>query len=115
MKRLKNRRLIVLRAVAAHVERHGYAPTLQEISDSTGLSSRTSVKRHLAQLAELGLIEYTPHQARGIRVPLTPGVVTVPVVRCGPCGGDMPADHVCRAVVEDLRRYGTPGDLADTP
>lgn len=115
MSSLNARQLGVLQTIADHVEEHGFPPTLCEIRDRVGLSSKTTVKRHLARLAESGWIEYHPHRARGVRVLLTPGLMTVPVVRCEPCGGDRPADHVCRAVVEDLQRYGTPGDLADNP
>lgn len=113
MRRLRNRRVLILRAIASHVEQYGYPPVISEIGRRAGLSSKSSVAYQLSRLAALGLIAYTPHRHRAVRLLLTPGVATVPVVRCEPCGQDMPADHVCPAVVEDLQRYGTPGDLPE--
>ncbi|GGK62132.1 hypothetical protein Sme01_04090 [Sphaerisporangium melleum] len=104
MIRPRNRRLLVLRAIASHVERHGYAPSIREIGRGAGLASTSSVTHHLSRLARMGLIEYRPRCPRALRVVLTSGVATVPVVLtsgvatvpvvpCSECGQDMPEDH----------------------
>ncbi len=114
MIRPQNRRLLVLRAIASHVERHGYAPSIREIGRGAGLASTSSVTHHLSRLARMGLIEYRPRCPRALRVVLTPGVETVPVVPCSECGQHMPEDHTRHLPWPDAV-YGSPGDLQDHP
>jgi repressor LexA len=47
---------------------HGYAPTMRELCDLTGLASTNSVYRRLVAMEERGLIERTEYTARSIVV-----------------------------------------------
>jgi repressor LexA len=52
-------------AIAAFIRQHGYAPSLREIRDGTGLSIPT-IQLYLVLLQERGLIQHTPGIARSI-------------------------------------------------
>ena len=95
MTALTSRQLLVLRGIASYCEEYGYAPPMVEIGRRAGLSSTSTVHHHLRRLTRMGWLERAPRRPGALRVVLTPGVVTVPVLRCEPCGGDMPADHQC--------------------
>lgn len=46
----------VLRAISAHIARHGWAPSLTEIGEAVGLSSKSTVQAHLKELERQGFI-----------------------------------------------------------
>lgn len=46
----------ILTAIRDWVVRHGYAPSTREIGDAVGLSSTSSVSRHLQALEDLGFL-----------------------------------------------------------
>lgn len=48
---------------------NGVSPTLQEIRDGTGLSSKSLINYYLQRLAASNLIAFTPGNARTIEVP----------------------------------------------
>ena len=101
---LTRRQKEVLDFVSRHIERHGVAPTLQEIGRQLKLSSVATVHKHLRKLEEKGAVRRLTHQSRalavvpapevagGARIPLlgtvaagtpiepieTPGTITVP-------------------------------------
>jgi len=54
--------------IRAHSNRTGRPPTLDEIRQARGLSTKSLVVYHLKALASAGLIEHTPNVSRGIRV-----------------------------------------------
>lgn len=60
--------LAVLQALAAHVETHGYPPTLRELGDALGLKAASAVKYHLGKLADAGLVTVAPMLSRGATV-----------------------------------------------
>jgi repressor LexA len=64
---LSHRRTSVLNFIRDRVAGHGQPPSLAEIADACGLASRGAARKHVLALAEAGLIEVTPGQARGIR------------------------------------------------
>jgi SOS-response transcriptional repressor LexA len=103
-------RLAILKAVAAHVERHGYAPTVREIGEAVRRRSTNNVHYHLRLLELQGRIRRTPGSPRAMQLVLTPGVVTVPVEWCEPCGVELPADHFCPARRAEFE-HGTSNDL----
>jgi repressor LexA len=63
----------VLAYIAKHIERHGSAPTLREISENLGLSSHSSAQDYVEALVRKGAIERLPasngHVHRGLRLP----------------------------------------------
>lgn len=48
--------------------KHGYAPSVREITDGVGLKSTSSVYAHLVHLETEGRIETKPYSPRAIKV-----------------------------------------------
>jgi repressor LexA len=67
METLSPRRTAVLTFIRDRVAGQGQPPTLAEIAAACGLASRGAARKHVLALAEIGLIEVTAGQARGIR------------------------------------------------
>jgi len=93
---LTKRQKEILDFVREHVERHGYAPTLQEIGARFGLSSPATVYKHVEQLVNKGYLRKAPHQGRGIQLVDPEPVRTVEV----PLLGQVAAGRPIEAVVE---------------
>jgi repressor LexA len=58
----------VLECIQHHLERHGRAPTLREISENLGLASHSSAQDYVEALVRKGALERLPHH-RGLRLP----------------------------------------------
>lgn len=61
----------ILEAIISYTEKHGYPPTVREISDMVGLKSTSSTQSHLKRMAIEGMIETDAPDSspRAIRVP----------------------------------------------
>jgi len=76
----------VLDCIAEHIERHGSAPTLREISENLGLSSHSSAQDYVEALVRKGALERLPYH-RGLRLPhhshhrsRAPAAASIPLV-----------------------------------
>lgn len=58
----------VLTFVQSYYTKFGYAPTIAEICEGVGLSSTSTVHKHLKTLAEKGHLDAMPGRSRGISV-----------------------------------------------
>lgn len=58
----------VLEYVAQFIQRHGYAPTLQEICNGVGVRSPATVCEHIYKLEDKGFLRRYPGKTRGIEV-----------------------------------------------
>ena len=67
MDELSPRRRCILEFIRERALVHGQPPSLAEIAEACGLASRGAARKQVLALAEAGLIELTPGQARGIR------------------------------------------------
>lgn len=67
MSLLSSRRQAVLAFIQERALVHGLPPSLAEIAAACGLASRGAARKQVLALAEAGLVELTPGQARGIR------------------------------------------------
>lgn len=47
---VKDTRTRILEAIAAHIEQYGWAPTNRELGEAVGLSSPSTVHKHLLHL-----------------------------------------------------------------
>jgi repressor LexA len=65
---LTGRQQQIADVVNAHVERHGYPPTVREIGQAVGLTSSSTVHAHLANLERLGVIRRDPTKPRALAV-----------------------------------------------
>ena len=68
MKKITQRQQTVLEIISASIKQKGYPPTLKELADSLGVSSRNSAVKHLTALAKKGHIVWEQNKARGIRL-----------------------------------------------
>jgi repressor LexA len=75
---LTRRQKEILDYVGRHIERKGYAPTIEEIGDHFGLSSLATVHKHLTNLQEKGLIKRAWNRSRALE--LVPTQVAVRAV-----------------------------------
>lgn len=68
---IENTRNNVLQSIVGYIEKHGYAPTVREIGEMTGLKSTSTVQHHLEMLRKEGRIENDAgfNSPRAIRVP----------------------------------------------
>lgn len=87
---LTARQTAVLQVITATTQRQGYPPSLREIGQAVGLTSTSSVWRHVIALADMGLLRRDPLRPRAFvpvgrnepenSVPFCTGYATVPVV-----------------------------------
>jgi repressor LexA len=75
---LTKRQKEILDFVSRHIERKGYAPTIEEIGEHFGLSSLATVHKHLTNLQDKGLIKRAWNRSRALE--LTPTQVKVQAV-----------------------------------
>ena len=68
MKNLTSRQRTVLEIIARLMKEQGYPPTLKELADALGASSRNTAVKHLAALSRKGAIVWEKNKARGIRL-----------------------------------------------
>jgi repressor LexA len=54
--------------ICSHLEREGYAPSLEEIGEEFGLSSVATVHKHVQNLVEKGLLRKAWNRSRSIEV-----------------------------------------------
>ncbi len=75
---LTRRQKEILDYLGRHIERKGYAPTIEEIGEHFGLSSLATVHKHLTNLQEKGLVKREWNRSRALE--LVPTQVTVRAV-----------------------------------
>lgn len=64
--------------IREYLERHGYAPSLEETAKRFGLSSVATVHKHVQNLVEKGLLRKSWNRSRSIEVVDVPSTVQVP-------------------------------------
>jgi repressor LexA len=72
----------VLDCIRRHLDRHGHAPTLREISENLGFSSHSSAQDYVDSLVRKGALERLPYH-RGLRLPhrsRAPAATLLPLV-----------------------------------
>ena len=65
---LTRRQKEILDFLARHIERKGYAPTIEEIGEHFGLSSLATVHKHLTNLQQKGLIKREWNRSRALEL-----------------------------------------------
>jgi len=97
----------ILDFLARHIERRGYAPTIEEIGEHFGLSSLATVHKHLVNLQEKGLIKREWNRSRALE--LVPSPVRVQAVEL-PLLGRVAAGTPIEAV-SDTETIFVPEDM----
>jgi repressor LexA len=65
---LTRRQKEILDYLGRHIERKGYAPTIEEIGEHFGLSSLATVHKHLTNLQDKGLIKRVWNRSRALEL-----------------------------------------------
>jgi repressor LexA len=65
---LTRRQKEILDFVGRHIEKKGYAPTIEEIGEQFGLSSLATVHKHLTNLQQKGLIKRLSNRSRAMEL-----------------------------------------------
>ena len=65
---LTRRQKEILDFVGRHLERRGYAPTIEEIGEHFGLSSLATVHKHLTNLQDKGFIKRAANRSRALEL-----------------------------------------------
>ncbi len=65
---LPNKQRQVLKAVIAFIQEHGYSPSIQQLCESCGVSSTSTIHYHLSTLKKKGFIHWNPAEKRAISV-----------------------------------------------
>jgi SOS-response transcriptional repressor LexA len=68
MKRITKAQLKVLEAINTFINRKKYSPSLQDICNTIGLKSRSTVYEHLINLKKAGYIDWEEGQPRTLKV-----------------------------------------------
>ena len=66
--KLTNRQSEVLKCISDFIEEKGYSPCIREIGELLGLSSTSTVHKHLEILADKGYITFIPNANRTIKI-----------------------------------------------
>ena len=104
---LTRRQKQILDFLRRHIERWGYAPTIEEIGEHFGLTSLATVHKHLTNLQKKGLIHRETHRSRALElVPSEVGVRAVALPLLGRVAAGTPIEAIEAAetiyVPEDL-------------
>ncbi|HEY7411141.1 MAG TPA: transcriptional repressor LexA [Vicinamibacteria bacterium] len=92
---LTRRQKEILDFLGRHIERKGYAPTIEEIGEHFGLSSLATVHKHLTNLQEKGLIKRAWNRSRAIElVPTAMSVRAVELPLLGRVAAGAPIEAV---------------------
>jgi repressor LexA len=85
----------ILDFLGRHIERKGYAPTIEEIGEHFGLSSLATVHKHLTNLQEKGLIKREVNRSRALElVPTTVSVRAIEVPLLGRVAAGAPIEAI---------------------
>lgn len=99
MRGLTRRQQTVLEIISRWVREQGYPPTLKELADALGASSRNTAVKHLSALVKKGYIAWEKNTARGIRLLESRGLldredeVSLPLVGAVPAGSPLLAEE----------------------
>lgn len=112
MKPLTDKQKNVLRLIAEKIKEVGYPPTLQELADELGVSSKNAVLKHLTALEKKGYIgKREGGAARGIRILESLGFLDSPNENSVPLVGLVAAGSPLLAE-ENVERYvSVPRDM----
>jgi repressor LexA len=92
---LTRRQKEILDFVRRHIDRKGYAPTIEEIGGHFGLRSLATVHKHLANLQTKGVIRRRTYRSRALElVPTGQGVTAVELPLLGRVAAGLPIEAV---------------------
>ncbi len=106
MEALTDKQKNVLKLIAEKVKEVGYPPTLQELADELGFSSKNAALKHLTALEKKGYIGKRGGVARGIRILESLGFLDGPDENSVPLVGTVAAGSPLLAE-QNVERYLT--------
>jgi len=104
---LTRRQKEILDYLGRHIEKRGYAPTIEEIGEHFGLRSLATVHKHLANLQEKGLIRRQTYRSRAlelVRTDISVRAVELPLLGRVAAGAPIEAVQAVETILvpEDL-------------
>lgn len=90
MHKVPNAQSLIYRFICKYHAEQGFPPTVREICDGVGLSSPSTVHRHLSVLAERGLIKRSPNKSRSFSPVSKGGISKQPVPLLGKVAAGIP-------------------------
>jgi repressor LexA len=94
--------------IREYLERHGYAPSLEETAKRFNLSSVATVHKHVQNLVEKGLLRKSWNRSRSIEVVDVPATVQVPFL------GSVAAGVPIEAITTSDDTIGVPESMVGT-
>ncbi|MBN1540729.1 transcriptional repressor LexA [candidate division KSB1 bacterium] len=76
MEKLTEKQRRVLRLIVRSIQEKGYPPTLKDLADALGVSSRNTAVKYLTVLARKGYIVWERNTARGIQLVDSAGIAS---------------------------------------
>ena len=104
MEKLTQRQRQVLETIIDFVKTNEYPPTLRELADALGASSRNSAVKHLTTLDRKGYIKWGKNKARGIKIIESLGLLNSEHEQSLPLIGSVTAGMPMLAE-ENIQRY----------
>ncbi len=104
MERLTRRQQQVFETIIRMMKDNEYPPTLKELADELGASSRNTAVKHLALLERKGYIKWEKGKARGIKILEHKGLLDSEDEKSLPLVGSVPAGLPMLAE-ENIERY----------
>jgi repressor LexA len=98
---LTKRQREILDYLAGYIDKHGYAPSFEEIAEAMGYASLATVHEHLTNLERKGVIRRSFNESRGIEVvsrDRPAGVAEVPLMGLVAAGEPIEAVEVQEAI-----------------
>lgn len=68
MKEISQKQKHALRTITGHIEKYGYPPTVQELSDLMGFTSKSTTHGYLERLEKKGYITREEGKPRALKV-----------------------------------------------
>jgi len=112
MNTLTKRQKEILDYVSEYIQKNGYSPYYEEISEKFGLSALSTVHEHISELVDKGYLEKDERKERGLYLPKKrKQYLEIPLVGQIACGQPIEAIEEKEEVIKVAREQSLRGNL----
>jgi len=112
MNTLTKRQKEILDYVSEYIQKNGYSPYYEEISEKFGLSALSTVHEHITELVDKGYLEKDERKERGLYLPKKrKQYLEIPLVGLIACGHPIEAIEEKEEVIKIAREQSLRGNL----
>jgi len=112
MNTLTKRQKEILDYVSEYIQKNGYSPYYEEISEKFGLSALSTVHEHISELVDKGYLEKDERKERGLYLPKKrKQYLEIPLVGQIACGQPIEAIEDKEEVIKVAREQSLRGNL----